>query len=40
LIEVPLASDGTLRKLTIPYWMASLEFAVPMFLGKVRLKLA
>lgn len=40
LIEVPLASDGTLRKLTIPYWMASLEVAVPMFLGKVRLKIA
>ena len=40
LIEVPLASDGTLRKLTIPYWMASLEVAVPMFLGKVRLKLS
>lgn len=40
LIEVPLASDGTLRKLTIPYWMASLEVAVPMFLGKVRIKTA
>lgn len=40
LIEVPLASDGTLRKLTIPYWMASLQVAVPMFLGKVRLKTA
>lgn len=40
LIEVPLGSDGTLRKLTIPYWMSSLEFAVPMFVGKVRLKLS
>jgi hypothetical protein len=40
LIEVPLGSDGTLRKLTIPYWMASLEVAVPMFLGKVRIKLS
>jgi hypothetical protein len=40
LIEVPLASDGTLRKLTIVYWMASMEFAVPSYLGKVRLKIA
>lgn len=40
LIEVPLASDGTLRKLTIPYWMASLEFAVPSYIGKVRLKIS
>lgn len=40
LIEVPLASDGTLRKLTIPYWMASLEFIAPVYVGKVRLKTA
>ncbi|HET9029259.1 MAG TPA: hypothetical protein VFN49_03710 [Candidatus Aquilonibacter sp.] len=40
LIEVPLASDGTLRKLTIPYWMCSVEFGVPSYVGKVRLKVA
>jgi hypothetical protein len=40
LIEVPLAADGTLRKLTIPYWMASMEYAVPSYIGKVRLKIS
>lgn len=39
MLELPMGGDRTLRNLKIPFWFASLEFMVPMFVGKVRLRI-
>jgi hypothetical protein len=39
MLELPMGGDRTLRNLKIPFWFASLEFAVPMFVGKLRLRI-
>jgi hypothetical protein len=40
VVEIPMFSDRTARMLRAVYWFASLEQALPYYLGKVRLKIS